>query len=159
MAIKRFPPGTSNRWKVIADFVGRNQKDVIAKAKELQEKKQSDVESKRQQEEELRQKREQLKKEAQEKIKKEAAAKAAKPNQNGTSAQAGKADQKAEQAADVWTNEQQKQMEKGMKEVPASVPTKERWIKIAEGVDGKTPKECFTRFKELCAKAKAASGK
>lgn len=54
----------------------------------------------------------------------------------------------------AWSNDQQKQMEKGMKEVPASVPTKERWIKIAEGVDGKTAKECFTRFKELCAKAK-----
>ena len=59
-------------------------------------------------------------------------------------------------AADAWTNEQQKQMEKGMREVPASVPTKERWIKIAEGVDGKSAKECFARFKELCAKTKAA---
>ena len=46
-------------------------------------------------------------------------------------------------------------MEKGMREVPASVVTKERWLKIAEGVEGKTAKECFTRFKELCAKAKA----
>jgi len=42
-----------------------------------------------------------------------------------------------------------------MRDVPASVATKERWIKIAESVDGKTAKECFTRFKELCAKAKA----
>jgi hypothetical protein len=47
-------------------------------------------------------------------------------------------------------------MEKGMKELPASVATKERWIKIAEGVDGKTAKECFTRYKELVAKAKSA---
>lgn len=46
-------------------------------------------------------------------------------------------------------------MEKGMREVPATVATKERWIQIAEKVEGKTPKECFTRFKELCAKAKA----
>jgi len=50
-------------------------------------------------------------------------------------------------------------MEKGMREVPGTVPTKERWIKIAEGVDGKTAKECFTRFKELCAKTKAQTGK
>ena len=42
-----------------------------------------------------------------------------------------------------------------MKLVPATVATKERWIKIAEGVDGKSAKECFTRFKELCAIAKA----
>jgi hypothetical protein len=47
-------------------------------------------------------------------------------------------------------------MEEGMKKFPASIPTKERWIQIAEVVDGKTPKECFTRFKELCEKAKQA---
>ena len=43
-----------------------------------------------------------------------------------------------------------------MREVPASVPTKERWLKIAEGVTDKTAKQCYERFKELCAKAKAA---
>jgi DnaJ family protein C protein 2 len=37
--IAKFPPGTVNRWKVIADFVeSRNQKEVIQKAKEIQEK-------------------------------------------------------------------------------------------------------------------------
>ena len=41
-----------------------------------------------------------------------------------------------------------------MREIPATVATKERWIKIAEYVDNKTPKECFERFKDLCAKAK-----
>lgn len=46
-------------------------------------------------------------------------------------------------------------MESGMKEIPSTIATKERWIQIAEKVEGKTPKECFTRFKELCAKAKA----
>lgn len=43
-----------------------------------------------------------------------------------------------------------------IKTIPASVPGKERWIQIAEGVDGKTAKECNTRFKELVAKSKAA---
>jgi len=43
-----------------------------------------------------------------------------------------------------------------MKSVPSTVATKERWIKIAESVTDKTPKECFTRYKELVAKAKAA---
>ena len=42
-----------------------------------------------------------------------------------------------------------------MKAVPGSVPTKERWTKIADMVDDKTPKECFERFKEICAKIKA----
>ena len=43
-----------------------------------------------------------------------------------------------------------------MREFGASMGTKERWIAIAGKVDGKTAKECFTRFKDLCAKAKAA---
>jgi hypothetical protein len=47
-------------------------------------------------------------------------------------------------------------MEQGMKTIPATVATKERWLKIAEGVDGRTAKECFARFKELCAAAKAS---
>jgi len=34
-------------------------------------------------------------------------------------------------------------MEKGMKEVSSELATKERWIKIAEGVNGKSAKECF----------------
>jgi hypothetical protein len=45
-------------------------------------------------------------------------------------------------------------MEEGMKKYPASMNAKERWIQISEMVEGKTPKECFTRFKELCDKAK-----
>ena len=65
-----------------------------------------------------------------------------------------KAAEASTEGPDFWSNAQQGQMEKGMREVPASVVTKERWLKIAEGVEGKTAKECFTRFKELCAKAK-----
>lgn len=38
-AIVRFPPGTSNRWETIANFVGdKTQKQVITKAKEIQER-------------------------------------------------------------------------------------------------------------------------
>lgn len=46
--IVKFPPGTGDRWRVIAGFVGsKNQKEVIAKAKEIQEKQQELVEQKR----------------------------------------------------------------------------------------------------------------
>jgi hypothetical protein len=38
-----------------------------------------------------------------------------------------------------------------MREFPGSIPVKERWIKIAERVEGKTAKECYERFKEVCA--------
>ena len=44
-----------------------------------------------------------------------------------------------------------------MKQFPGSLPTKERWLKIAEVVDGKTAKECFERFKSIVAKMKAQS--
>jgi hypothetical protein len=46
-----------------------------------------------------------------------------------------------------------------MKTVASTIATKERWIKISDLVEGKTPKECFTRFKECAAAAKAAAAK
>lgn len=53
-----------------------------------------------------------------------------------------------------WSVEQQKQLEDGMREFPGTIPVKERWIKIAEKVDGKSAKECYERFKEICAMLK-----
>jgi hypothetical protein len=47
LSIVKFPPGTVNRWAVIADYCGKTQKQVIGKAKEIQEKKQRDLELKR----------------------------------------------------------------------------------------------------------------
>lgn len=41
-----------------------------------------------------------------------------------------------------------------MREFPATMAAKERWVKISEKVDGKTAKECFERFKELVAEVK-----
>jgi hypothetical protein len=41
-----------------------------------------------------------------------------------------------------------------MKQFPGSLPAKERWVKIAEVVDGKSAKECFARFKSIVAKMK-----
>lgn len=37
-----------------------------------------------------------------------------------------------------------------MKDFPASIPIKERWVKISERVEEKTAKECYERFKEIC---------
>ena len=107
----------------------------------MQERKQKMVEEKRQAEADLKAKREAIKQEMKAKAKAEAENKAKKAAP-------------ATPDPNAWTNDQQKQMEAGMKSVPSSMPTKERWIKIAEGVEGKTAKECFQRFKELCAKAK-----
>lgn len=41
-----------------------------------------------------------------------------------------------------------------MREFPGSLPVKERFIKIAEKVENKTAKECYERFKEICAMVK-----
>lgn len=38
-----------------------------------------------------------------------------------------------------------------MRDFPGSIPVKERWVKIAEKVEGKTAKECYERFKEICS--------
>lgn len=67
----------------------------------------------------------------------------------------GHVEEKKEEASENgWSSAQQKQMELGMKEYPGSIPAKERWTKIAKMVDGKTPKECFERFKVIVAKLK-----
>lgn len=83
---------------------------------------------------------------------KEKAAIAAK-NKNAAAKQANAAQSATD--ADGWTGEQQKAMEAAMKSFPSSMATKERWIAIAETVEGKTAKDCFTRFKGIVAKLKA----
>lgn len=49
-AIVKLPAGTINRWKVISDEVGKSQKEVIQKAKEIQARQQEDVAARRQEE-------------------------------------------------------------------------------------------------------------
>ena len=58
-----------------------------------------------------------------------------------------------------WNVEQQKQLEEGMRQFTASMPVKERWLKISELVDGKEPKQCFERFKEIVSKIKTKGKK
>ena len=50
---------------------------------------------------------------------------------------------------DVWSQDQQKQLELALREFPASMEAQERWTKIAEKVGGKTKKQCVDRFKVL----------
>jgi hypothetical protein len=59
--------------------------------------------------------------------------------------------------SDVWTPEQQKQLEDAMRKHPSSLPPAERWTNIAAEVPGKTKQQCVARFKyirELIAKKK-----
>eukprot|EP00624_Nannochloropsis_granulata_P001889 evm.model.NODE_19127_length_26910_cov_44.841881.5 len=54
-------------------------------------------------------------------------------------------------AGEGWSQEQQKQLEAGLVKFPASMEKNERWKCIAEGVEGKSKKECAERFKALKA--------
>jgi DnaJ family protein C protein 2 len=60
--------------------------------------------------------------------------------------------------ADGWTQEQQRQLEEGLKKYPATLDKNERWKLIAEGVMGKTRKECIERYKALRAAIQAKKG-
>ena len=47
-AIVKFPPGTTNRWQTIADFIGtKSVKETIAKAKEIADKRNKDAEERK----------------------------------------------------------------------------------------------------------------
>jgi len=55
---------------------------------------------------------------------------------------------------DGWTADQQKQLEKALRDFPASLDKNERWSSIADAVSGKTKRDCVARFKELRAALK-----
>eukprot|EP00672_Neobodo_designis_P021947 CAMPEP_0174835252 /NCGR_PEP_ID=MMETSP1114-20130205/5310_1 /TAXON_ID=312471 /ORGANISM="Neobodo designis, Strain CCAP 1951/1" /LENGTH=611 /DNA_ID=CAMNT_0016069197 /DNA_START=48 /DNA_END=1883 /DNA_ORIENTATION=+ len=58
-------------------------------------------------------------------------------------------------AADDWTPNQQKQLEAGLRDMK-DYKEKDKFAKIAAKVEGKSAKQCFERFKYLCAMRKKA---
>ncbi len=50
---------------------------------------------------------------------------------------------------DVWSEDQQKQLEAALKKHPSSMSANERWTEIAKDVPGKTKKQCVERYKYL----------
>ena len=80
------------------------------------------VEEKRQAEVDQKEKMERIRKEAQDKVKGEVAAEKLAKKLAKTEAVA------AAVPVDDWSSDQQKQMETKMREVPQTVPIKERWI-------------------------------
>jgi len=53
------------------------------------------------------------------------------------------------ESKNVWTEEQNKQLQEGLVKFPASLDKNERWTSIAKGVAGKNKKECVLRFKGI----------
>jgi len=52
-------------------------------------------------------------------------------------------------ASDVWTSEQDQQLQKGLQMYPSSMEKNERWSSISNKVVGKSKKECVARFKVI----------
>ena len=117
--IVKFPPGTKDRWTTIADFVAtKSQKEVIKKAQEIAQKREKDAADRKEKETQQKEKTLLLQKQTIQKLAEAPTpVAAAKPVPEETT-----------EAVSGWTAEQQKQMELGMKQVPATVATKERWI-------------------------------
>eukprot|EP00795_Rhopilema_esculentum_P002394 gene2394-18038_t len=138
-----FPPGTASRWQVIANYINehsgeaqnRTSKQVISKAKSLQQMDQSV--------------KDEANKRAFEKLKKETSAKVVVQPAGGVSLR----DESQPTPEVPWTSEEQKLLEQALKTFPASTP--ERWDRIAEAVSTRSRKECMKRYKELVEMVKA----
>ena len=51
--------------------------------------------------------------------------------------------------SEVWTDEQNKQLQEGLTKFPSSMDKNERWTSIAKTITGKNKKECVQRFKAI----------
>jgi DnaJ family protein C protein 2 len=56
--------------------------------------------------------------------------------------------------SDAWTEEQDQQLQYGLKKFPGTMDKNERWTAIAKGVNGKSKNECVQRFKAIRAALK-----
>ncbi|KAL7028617.1 hypothetical protein ACKWTF_005926 [Chironomus riparius] len=136
---KKYPGGTTDRWEVIAESMGRNVSEVTFMAYKLKDNAyhtpgETDkiVES--------------INKELSKKVKTKSTATPATESQNPEK---------------NWSQEQQKALEAAIQKYPKR-GNEDRWSKIANSVPGKTKEECQTRYKylvELVKKQKEAKDK
>lgn len=129
-AIVKFPPGTSDRWIKIGEFVGRQASECLNVEKQMK----SNITS------------------------------SSFSNLNASTWKEGSADEEnsssgnektiasPELASEAWSQEQQLQLEKALKEFNKDVPN--RWDKIASNVTNKTKEDCINRYKVLCSAVK-----
>ncbi|XP_003746779.1 dnaJ homolog subfamily C member 2 [Galendromus occidentalis] len=140
-AVNLFPAGTTDRWEVVATYIGqhsesginRSAKDVLGKAKNIQKGGFG--------------------------AKQDGGSCTAnlKPAQTGEETIAGIDQEKLSSFSEVsraWTNEEQKLLEQALKTYPVALGT-ERWDKIASVFPNRTKKECIKRYKEIVETVKA----
>eukprot|EP00002_Diphylleia_rotans_P033461 TRINITY_DN7115_c0_g2_i1.p1 TRINITY_DN7115_c0_g2~~TRINITY_DN7115_c0_g2_i1.p1 ORF type:complete len:454 (+),score=142.02 TRINITY_DN7115_c0_g2_i1:617-1978(+) len=150
--IAKYPGGASNRWQQISDLIGtRTPEEVIEKTKSLKKG-------------EIVRAPEVLPTDKGKPVDPEPTVRfapespAPSPSVPVASPPVVKEEaEKPKQAAatpSVWSAEQQKALESGLKLFNAQMT--DRWDRIAEMVPGKTKKDCIARFKELREKLKAS---
>lgn len=124
--VKKYPGGTTDRWEIIAEMMGRAVSEVTymsAKMKEGAYKAAGQTES------------------VAETIMQEASKQKVKTKKTEPAAAAAEANSN-------WSQEQQAALETAIQKYPKSGAS-DRWQKIANSVPGKTKEECMTRYKYL----------
>ncbi|CAG2120961.1 unnamed protein product, partial [Medioppia subpectinata] len=143
-AIKLFPAGTQDRWAVIAKWVNdkstsgvtRNHRDVIGKAKDLQNSDQSQT------------LREEANKNAFKTLEKNQP-KGTQPSDESDPSQRFDAPRTfVDLNANPWNNEEQQLLEQAMKTYPSSLGT-ERWDLISKCIPNRSRTDCIERYKYL----------
>lgn len=121
-AVKKYPPGGSNRWDSIAQFVNNLCKLADPRTKEDCIEKYNQV-----------------------------AASAGPPSAAPPAAapQAGETKNDGDDKETPWTEEQDAALQEMLRKYPADMDKNERWKAIAKGVEGRTKKECVQRFKAI----------
>ncbi|XP_011552517.3 dnaJ homolog subfamily C member 2 [Plutella xylostella] len=182
-AVNLFPAGTNQRWEVVANFLNQhgtftddrrfNAKDVLNKAKDLQNTDFSKSNLKKAANEEAFNQFEKENKKTAATVDDDSISKndpvqkekklvngTAKPKMNGDVSKEVKAEKEKEKEKEKdkevpkeWTKTEQELLEQAMKTFPASTP--ERWDKIADCLPQRTKKDCMKRYKELVELVKA----
>jgi len=132
-AVKKYPAGGANRWETISLYINnlcrlenpRSKEQCIEKYNQVQTSGAASTES----------------------------TTASSPLKSPNSNKQHKKEKTASVVAVVnpWTDEQVKQLQKGLSKYPASMDKNERWAQISQRVTGKSKKECVQQFKVIRA--------
>ncbi|CAG0885247.1 unnamed protein product [Cyprideis torosa] len=152
-AFNLFPPGTSQRWEVMAEFINqhstrsRSAKEVLAKAKDLQK---SDAGAAMLKESANQRAFDKFK----ENIKKDVRIEEEQTKRFGDAPETPSSSTPtvSATASAPWSAEEQKTLEQALKTYP---PSADRWDRIAACLPNRTKKECMKRYKEVAEMVKA----
>lgn len=117
--VKKYPPGGANRWDQIAGYINNVCRPENPRTKE----------------------------ECIEVFNQNKTAKALPSNAAAAPKPAPAAEESTDE--DIWTEEQDKLLQDGLVDNPATMEKNERWANIAKCVPGKTKKQCVSRFKAI----------